>query len=223
VSTSDDATAVFLDLFRAHGLTCQLRDGWIIADSGCLMAQARVFTHSQMPTLCSVQLDLDVRIPSDRSMVESCGGFGKTLHAAIADAIQNLANGSFHVIYSALTGQPCSHCEVEIWEIGGKPRRILVGPLVSRGQGQVAGPETPPRAWFPVVAEHIKNSQLDPGLHWIRLYHFECPKADTENEALLDNQGWIDLRSKLASYAWPHTEGYYSVRMFMIVMDAAIS
>lgn len=54
--TSEDATIAFLELFWAHGLAADIKDGWIIADSRCLSAQARIYKGIQTPTGISVQL-----------------------------------------------------------------------------------------------------------------------------------------------------------------------
>jgi hypothetical protein len=218
LATSEDVTAFFLELFRAHGLPCSITGGWIVADSACLAAQARVVLHSSAPTWNSIQLDLEVRTPSGHRILESCGGFGKTLHEAIADAVKNICDGSFHVIYSAMTGQVCSHSEVENWEINEVSRRVFISPMVCRGLGSSAMPLT---EWFRVMERHIKEGQLPAGLHWIRLYHFESKTAlQTVSEVLLDNEEWPDLQKALAACDWPPAlSGFYSVRIFLMVMD----
>jgi hypothetical protein len=120
-----------------------------------------------------IQLDVEVRTKGGHRILESCGGFGGSMHEAIGDAIMNFCNGSFHVLYSALTGRPCSHCEIETWEIGGVRRRVYISPMVCRGAGSAE--EIPQADWFPVMRRSIQESRLSPGLHWIRLYHFDCP------------------------------------------------
>ncbi len=218
LATSEDTTEVFLWMFQAHGLACSLREGWVVAESGDFGAQARVFVHPAGSAMCSIQLDVEVRTATGHRIIESCGGFGSSLHAAIGDAIKSFCDGSFHVIYSALTGEPCSHCEIEDWKIGGIPRRVYISPMVCRGQGSPG--ENPGTAWFDQMEQHIKRSSLPAGLHWIRLYHLECPTAKTTNEVLLDNKPWTDLQTQLGSYAWPPpVNSYYSVRMFLVIMD----
>jgi hypothetical protein len=90
--------------------------------------------------------------------------------------------------------------------------------MVCRGHGPAG--EIPQTEWFDVMARSIKESKLPPGLHWIRLYHFECPTAATVNEVLLDNEPWTDLQMHLGSYSWPPVAGgFYSVRIFLVIKD----
>jgi hypothetical protein len=223
LASSEDATAVVLALFRGHGLHCELRDGWIVAaEAGGFAAQARIFIHSQTATFCSVQLDVEVRTTAGHRILESCGGFGRSRHEAIGDAIRGFCDGSFHVLVTALTGRSCSHCEVETWAIGGVPRRVIIGPMVCRGTGPDG--EVTQTEWFHAIRRGIQESSLPPGLHWIRLYHFERPPAGTINEVLLDNETWAEREAELGACEWPPPAGgFYSVRVFLMIMDSSIS
>lgn len=216
LANSEDATKVFLALFQGHGLPCGFKNGWIVGDSGCLVAQARVFTHSQTPALCSIQLDLEVKLPSGTSILESCAGLGGSLHSAIGDAIKNLCDGSFHVLFSAFTGQSCSHCEIETWEINGRSRRVFIGPMVAR---MMPAGELPSTDWFSEMTQDIKKAHPAHGLHWVRLYHAESPNANPTSEVLLDNQEWPELQNRMASYSWPKKNYFYSVRIFLVITD----
>jgi hypothetical protein len=223
LASSEDATAVVLALFRGHGLHCELKDGWIVAvEAGGFAAQPRIFVQSQTASFCVVQLDVEVRTTAGHRILESCGGFGRSRHEAIGDAIRGFCDGSFHVLVTALTGRSCSHCEVETWEIGGVPRRVFIGPEVCRGTGPDG--EVPQTDWFLAMRRSIQESSLSSGFHWVRLYHFECPTAETVNEVLLDNETWAELEAELGTCEWPPPAGgFYSVRVFLMIMDSSIS
>ncbi len=221
LASSEDVTGVFLELFRGHGLPCTMKNGWITAESGCLTARAWVATMFTNPTFLSIQLNLEVVTDHGERILESCGGFGKSRSQAIGDALDNFCNGSFHPIYSALTGQPCAHCEVEHWQIDGRSRWVFLGPMVIRGY--LPPDEPSARTWFSVMEQHIKASSLVGGLHWIRLYHMEAPTAETVSEVLLDNEMSPVLQADLASCPWPVTDRFYSVRVFLMVTDATES
>jgi hypothetical protein len=214
--TSEEVTRVFLELFRAHGLEASLADGWIVAESVGLAAQARVFSRALRHEVFSAQLDFDVRATAlaGRNILESCGGFGISVGLAVGDAIRNLCEGSFHVIFSALTGQACSHCEVEDWVVDGRPRKLFIGPIVGRG------PETPRADWFAAMELAIGGTAMPPGFHWLRLYHAEIPGGEPTSEALLDNEHCPTLQMALGSLEWPRSENFASVRLFMIITDA---
>lgn len=217
LATSEDATVAVGELFRVHGLPVDLKDGWVVARSGVLRAQARVFVRPTQQTHHQVQLDVQVVGPNGVDILESVAGFGSTLHAAILEGISSFAQASFHVIFSALTGKPCSHCDIEEWLIGGVPRTVFLGMITSRAEKGDNGPER--MGWFQVVEAAIKNLQLSTGTHWIRFYHAELPKGESVNEAMLDNVSHSVLQSALASFAWPKTESFYSDRLFLIICD----
>lgn len=218
LATSEDATLVFYELFRAHGLSCEIKNGWIVANAGLFFAQARVFVHSETSAFSNIQLDLDVRTPDGVAILESCGGLGETRHSAIADAINNMSNGSFHVIFSALTQKTCSHCEVEHWTVNGTQRTVYVGPMVTRSN-QPADFAFP-IGWFAEMKKAIETHSLDQNMHWIRLYHMEFENGAPVNECLVDNQTDPILQSTLGDCDWTATNGFYSVRIFLIIAKA---
>jgi hypothetical protein len=219
LESSEDTTAFFLELFRGHGLPCCLRDGWIVADDGCLTAQVRIFTISSTGNRICIHLDLDVRLPTGQSLLESCAGVGGTRSEAIADAIRNIADGSFHVIFLALTGRSCSHCEIESWRVGEVERQVFISPMVCRGHAPLDDPFF--REWFSTMQEAIQATGLAPGIHWIRLYQFKASFMDPVSEALLDNDDWPEIQRMLARLSWPPADWFYSVRIFLLMKDAA--
>lgn len=213
--TSEDATSFIGDLFRAHGLECGVISGWIVPKTQEFIAQARVFVHDETSRFSNVQLDFDVRTTDHAEILESCGGFGKTRPLAIADAMQNMANGSFHVLYSALTQQPCSHCEIEKWTIDGIPRTVYVGPMVTRSNQPTS--VRFPTEWFASLKTQIESRALDQKIHWIRLYHMQMEKGESISECLIDNQPDEALQSTLHKCDWPTPQGFYSVRVFLMI------
>ena len=216
LSDSEKATGVFLEMFQGHDVPCHLRDGWIVADSGCLKAQAQIFPKSRGEHF-SVQLDLEVCTPAGEQIVESCIGMGRFHNEAIREAIHNASNGFFHVILVALTGQSCSHCETEDWEINGRLRRVYVSFVVVRGE---AHPLTPD--WFESIQRHVKNMDLKDGMTWMRFFHADRPGSDSSvEEVLINNELAPDSIQYLSTFPWPAAKEYYSVRIFLIVMPCA--
>lgn len=217
LATSEDATAMFADLFRGHGLPVELRDGWIVAQSGCLLAQARVHLGAQRPAQSLIQLDLEVVARDGSKILESALGIGENLHEAIRNGVQALAEGSFHVIFAALTGQSCSHCDQEEWTVAGLAKTAYIGPVTGRG-GEGAG-QPPSIEWYGPLEAKIRTLPLGPGLHWFRFYHAEPPGSAPISEALANNLPHPELEALLAAYAWPKTGRFYSIRLFIILGD----
>ncbi len=217
LATSEDATRVFLELFKGHDLPCHLENGWIVADSGCLQARAEI-SHGLTTPKFSIQLDVDVVFPSGETISEACAGFGSTLHDAIGDSIVNFCNGPFHVILSAATGQICSHCDSEEWEFDGKFRRVLISPVVTRGLDVERQSLTV--EWFSWVASEIQQNSLTDEMHWFRFFHGQYPNG-AQSEVLFNNIPSAGSQQALEEYPWPVAEGYYSVRVFVVVLAVA--
>ena len=216
-ATSEAVTSFFLHLFRDHGLPSQLIDGWVTADSGCLKARARVFKGKMAADHCTVQVDLEIVAPGIPSLLESSAGLGPDWNGAVLEALRQLCDGSFHVIFSALSGHSCTHCETETWEIGGTRRQVIIGPSMTRASAPDRDALQP--GWFQWIERSIQKMDLRPGFHWIRLYHCESTITKTLTEALLNNGPCQFLEEALASYQWPAAKEFYSVRLFMIVRD----
>jgi hypothetical protein len=150
-------------------------------------------------------------------MVESFGGFGATRAEAVADAVQNFVVNSFHVILAALFGTGDDQITIETWTIGGRERRVFIGNMAMRGTA--AEPSNPPIGWFKDFEAMVKNEELSPGTHWIRIYYAQLDHQLTELEVLLDNDPWQSLRARLTSLDWPIGPGFFSLRIFLIIKD----
>jgi hypothetical protein len=216
LDSSEDVTNVFAQFFHGHGLDVSLVKGWIVADDGCLIAQARILPNSHAPDRHLVQLDLEVRSRDDVTILESIAGFGHTPREAVVDAIKAFAAGSFHVIFSALSGKRCSHCETTNWMINGLDRNVFLGPVTRRGSDEILGDA----GWFPFVTAEIRKLSLPRGTHSIRFYHADGPEL-TITEFLIDGMPNAESEARLAKYAWTPTPNFYSVRLFLIIKDAS--
>lgn len=214
LATAEDATAFLAELFTEHGLPVAIRDGWLWSNSCRFKGQARIFMKHGSPPQGAIQLDVDITTADGRTILESVAGIGATMHEAILNGLRAYAEGSFHVIFSALTGRHCSHCDIETWSIGGVTRRVFLGPITTRGVRNRENPK--PNDWFPAAEAQIKALPLDQKLHWIRFYHAEIENRDPINEVLLDNEP-SSLRDVFEKHTWPKSQGFYSVQLFIIV------
>jgi len=217
LATSEDATKAFQMLFESHGLPCKLIDGWVRAD--CLKAQARV-SLTQHPNNFIANLELEIQTRAGQQIFEMFVGIGPTVHDAIGDSIKNCCLGSFHVLYAAVTGLPCSHCDIREWEIGGIRRKVHIGSLLSRG---IAPSDLLSQQWCEFLFDLLRNSELPGGLHWIRFFHGALPGGVMrEDEAMLDNFAWPKAMEELASFPWSQSEQYRSQRLFIMLEDANV-
>lgn len=217
LASSDDVAKVICSLFVNHGLPCRLEGGRILAESGLFVSHCQVTNLSENQTTYAIRLDVFVAFDSGEEVIESFVGIGENRYDAIGNAIKYFCDGSFHVIYSSVSGTSCSHCELETWTINGTSRRVYLGPLTTRGD--VSFQNTSLIDWFKDVEVEIKALQLSAGRHWLRFFHAEMGDEQSTSEVLLDNHSHPEIQKKLEVYNWPKTDGYYSVRIFLMIND----
>ncbi len=77
-----------------------------------------------------------------------------------------------------------------------------------------------PAGLFPSIERAIRAEPLDARLHWFR--HFFCAFGNQRTvEALFDNQPWEAGMQNLAALDWQDSQGYYSVRNFLMLKPLA--
>ena len=204
---------MFRALFEAHGIPCRLDRDWIVPDSARFVARAIVEERAMRPGQHTARLDLEVGLATGQVLREACAGVGATAADAVADAIRNCVEGTFHVLCGAIEGVESSHCTVEEWTIGGRQRRVFLGPLVCRGGDDFL------KGFDPLgpMIRGVEALELDAGPHWLRLYHAEVAGRPPTDEALLDNEDCPGLRVALAGLAWPPSTGFTSARWFLMI------
>jgi hypothetical protein len=74
------------ELFRAHGLTCEAHDEWIVFPQKEMRAQARIFDP---PVTETIQLDVRLEVWPGWLLVESFTGLGKDRAASRKSAGRN--------------------------------------------------------------------------------------------------------------------------------------
>ncbi len=95
---------------------------------------------------------------------------------------------------------------------------VHIGNLGLRGAEGKAPPL--PAGLFPSIERAIRAEPLDARLHWFR--HFFCAFGNQRTvEALFDNQPWEAGMQNLAALDWQDSQGYYSVRNFLMLKPLA--
>lgn len=206
------------ELLRAHGVSFQEEDGWLRVRPGGPRLQAWVIETRTEPDVRMRQLDVVVEPWTGQRVVESVGGFGTTEEDAWKDALQNFSRGSLHVLLSAFLRPPDEHVTVESWRVGGIERKVILGDIVSRGDGTNPSHEEP---WIAALEEAIKSLPLPSGTHWVRVYYAQMDGARMALEVLLDNEPWQALADRLDKAAWPSASGFHSRRLFLVLQGGA--
>ena len=191
------------------------RDGDVLVLDGTDMRlSAAVVSEQAFSTHASVQLDVHFEIGPGRTIVESCVGIGASVEEAIANAELSFASNALHVLLAAFAGGETDQVTVEEWECGGVPFRVVLGHMTGRGAPPKGGS---PTSWFATVEAAMRAAALSPRTHWLRVYCARTGGPQQITEVLLDNEEWPSLAAELAALPWPATDGFYSVRIFMVL------
>jgi hypothetical protein len=204
-----------LELFRAHGVEAVLLEEWVVFPGRNMRASASIVREIKQQAAMSVQLDVWFEIAPRRTIVESFAGLGETLERAVADAIHNFTANSLHVFLTAFFRSDDQQVSQEEWVVGGRTSRVTIGNVGIRGKPPVQGEELV--GWFKRFEEKLKENQLRPGTHWVRLYYGQMQGRPMACEVLLNNDVWEEMQSEMAAVAWPVGEEFYSVRVFLVI------
>ncbi len=203
-------------LLVAHGVDAAKHDGWLLADDRLPAMRGEWFASDTHESLG--QLDISVALPDGRVIKECFVGFGEGL-GGCKDALQTFVQGCFHVLLGALWDSADEdRLNLEPWTISSRRWNAYFSNFTTR----VVGDEDlslPPDA-FDAVETALKSENLDPGPHWVRTFYCNLGKYEHCIEALLDNEDWTAGSRALSKVAWPKRKDYYSVRNFLMLVDA---
>ncbi len=204
-----------LKLFRAHSVEAQFQDGWIVFPGRPLRATAALVGEKQHPAARSVQLDVRLEIAPGRTLIESFAGMGETREQATGDALHNFTANTFHVLLAAFFRPDDLQVTREEWVVGGRAARVTIGDAGLRGTPPVEG--EPLIRWFGYFTAKLKEQELRPGTHWVRLYYAQMQGKSMVCEVLLDNYPWEEMQATMTAFDWPVGEAFFSVRNFLVL------
>jgi hypothetical protein len=200
------------ELLSRHGLDCAMEQEWV-APNGQLPA-IRAQWHSRKNT---GRLDVQVLLGKDRVIMECFVGIG-TGQSGFADALSNFMRNSLHVLLSSLWGiEDDQQVLRENWEIGGRQFTAYIGNFGRRASGGID--VEVPKGLFETIENRIRRECLSGDVHWFRFFFCNLAGQHTY-EALKDNEPWETGLEGLKGIAWPETDGYYSVRNFIVLRSA---
>lgn len=204
---------ILVKTFRKHGIDCEMQDGIIIFEKQLMTACAKLFDRTTSD-LKILQIDVKLDIGLGRSIVESCAGFGKDAEAAFADVWENFLRNSFHVLLGAFfSAEYDDQIHRDEWVIGGNHYDVTMSNVGIRGKM----PENLTMKWHDQLEDMIKAKNLTEETHWIRLYYAQSGGEVYSREILLDNEIWKNAEPEVNQFEFPVTEGFLSVRVFMVL------
>jgi hypothetical protein len=203
------------ELLRQHGLDCMMEPEWIVPKGQLPAIRAKWYPRKK-----SGQLDVEVRLEKGRIIRESFVGIG-TGQAGLENAMINFSLNSLHVLLSSLWNiKDDQQVLTETWEIGGRRFSAYIGNFGRRASGGMR--VEVPKDLFDTIQNRICQEHLPGDVHWFRVFFCNTQGQHTY-EALRDNMPWEAGLAGLKGIAWPETEGYYSVRNFIVLRRARLS
>ncbi len=199
-------------LFEAHHIAHVTEGDWV-APGGELPAM-RAIWH---PGDTTGRLDVHVVLPDKTIVEENFAGIGEG-EDGLNDGMANFTRNAFHVFLSALWGQADDEqVTVETWSIAGRDYTAHIGNFGTRGS---AGAQPPiPEGLFAQLEAAVRAETLASHTHWFRFFFCNLNGAFTV-EALRDNEPWEAGERALRSAGWAAQDGYYSVRLFLMLRAA---
>lgn len=196
-------------ILAGHGLPIPAYGEWLLP-------------YSDLPAICAVWhgdsgtrlLEVIVKLPDGTEIVEGFAGTGD-LDAAFDDAFDNFMRSSLHVMLSGLWGvHDPEQIDSYNWEIAGKRYTAFIGNYVSRST-ENSNSHVPPKLDARLTFT-IQRERLTQEFHWFRLFVANM-QGQFVFEALKDNEDWPAGLDCLNSCDWPTSDGYYSLRQFVLL------
>src|ERR1044072_121506 len=207
-----ETTTLLAELFEQHGFESVIHNDWIFPN-GQLPALRMAWVPNEQSGI--LQVEVFVR---EGVIIEECfAGFGQD-ETGLKDALYNFAINSFHVLLAALFGKNDEEqVNTENWTINNKNYTAYFGNFGRRASEGVTTPV--PDALFDAIEATIKREPLTNDMHWFRLFFCNL-KNEFTFEALRDNEIWDAGIRCLEAVDWGRDDGYYSVRLFLVLCAA---
>jgi hypothetical protein len=202
-------------LFLEHGVPSVVQDDWVVPNSE--LPALRAIWH---PGESTGRLDIQALVRDKVVIEESFAGIGQGA-SGMGDALSNFTINSFHVLLAALWGKnDPEQVTTEEWSIGGKRYAAFIGNFGTRDSENATAHV--PQGLFAQIEAAIKRAPLSEDIHWFRFFFANFANEFTF-EALKDNEHWDAGKQRLEAATWERSDGYYSVRLFVVLRAASFS
>jgi len=85
------------------------------------------FSINEFPNGVTTQLDIFVKFPNGRKIIESFGDVGATQKEALENNLKNFITNDFHVIINALNNTIDDNITLEEWKINSQKYKAYIG------------------------------------------------------------------------------------------------
>lgn len=201
------------ELMSAHDIQFHIENEWVVPYGKLPAIRATWYPREK-----SGLLEIDVLLEDQRIINECFAGVGSG-RSGLNDALQNFCVNSFHVLLASFWGSnDPNQVMTELWNIEGKEYTAFIGNFGTRGSVEVDAEI--PAGLFEIIEKTIKSEPSTAKLSWFRCFFCDISGEHTF-EALKNNEVWESGVSALQSLPWVRTNGYYSVRNFLVLRENA--
>lgn len=201
------------EIMEAHDVPFHTENEWVVPYGKLPAVRATWYPREHNGVL-----EVDVLLEDERIINECFAGIGAG-EKAINDAIQNFCVNSFHVFLAAFWQlNDSEQVTTEEWKIGSKSYTAYVGNFGTRGSEETS-PEIPENL-FKTIEKIIQNEAIKDKVSWFRCFFCDVSGEHTF-EALKNNEVWESGLGALKSLPWKESNGYYSVRNFLVLKEHA--
>jgi hypothetical protein len=222
---SNDILDMLERAVATHGLPIARHPHHLSVDNDRLLLKAGAMLQPSPHgrTVITLQLQAHAVELRGKPVVETFAGAGSSRDEAVADAFGKLVTGSLHTLLEALTSHRCTEGQDNIarWARKDSAWQVFSGPtLAQHHDGLTLGDAYP--AFLAALSRRFLE-MAPPGPHWIRVF-VACYNGQLQgSDVLLDNEPWEDAERLLRAQPWATTQGFQSMRQFLLALPAQAS
>ncbi len=205
-------------LLESHGLKVEMAKDWVYVNDDLPLLRGTAYCMKDVGASAMLQIDYELRLADERTIVESYAGYGADKNAALGQGLFKFCAGAFHVFLSAYwQHHEPEQVEIESWTIDGSPWKAFTSALINNtSEGQTAHIA---HDYMERLQAAVSTLSLDQRDHWISVFIYLL-RDEMTTEVRVDNAISAELTDTVRGMAWPEAEGYYSQRQFILLRPA---
>jgi Family of unknown function (DUF6348) len=167
-------------------------------------------------TSTSEEVEFLTTLPDGRIIQDFVAGNVTETSPEHEEVLQNFSDTTMHVINAAFFDDRDNMQLVRDVTINGKPRKIYVGDILSRGDALQSDDVLLLRE--SIVDAITTTLPLDDLAHWYKVVYGESDGAPITLETSMDSAAESDFSRQMAKVSWPKSgNGFYSFKLFVLV------
>ena len=181
-----------------------------------------VFEMERYDDSVVIQVDVHILLPN-KTIIESFVGHATSVEEAIAEALEQFEVNVAHVLISAFWENAKTienGVGLEQWDINGHRWQAVVGNYGYKGSLPIE--DVVLDELFDIIKDEIHSLPLEEDIYAIRSVYTNVGDGRKVTEALLNNEDFVSLESKISKLPWKNSNEYYSVRNFILVMKLEV-